>query len=202
MTKEEYYIFKENWKQDKPLNQIDISAIKEYMDANISLIRLLKLFWHSKLDLNSCDTVFYSRLQELLEWLQPINEAYNLVRNYVTRKPYSKDKMILKFDCPQLGNGWSTKKERDSCCLILRKEGKYYLLLMNPKNKPQIIETMSNTGECYEKMNCKTFKPINQMLSKCAITNAVKQAFTDEKKEYLLEKAASTNWTQLIIRKN
>ena len=49
----------------------------------------------------------------------------------MTQKPYSQEKIKLNFDNPQLLGGWDKSKERDYRTVLLRKDGLYYLAVMD-----------------------------------------------------------------------
>ena len=53
-----------------------------------------------------------------------------MIRNYLTRKPYSQAKLKLNFDCSTLLKGRDKNKETQNLSVILRKDGKFYLAIM------------------------------------------------------------------------
>ena len=69
---------------------------------------------------------FYAELDELIEDISQIIPLYNKVRNYVTRKAYSLDKIRIMFEKSDFLGGWGqdfdTKK-----ALIFEKDGLYYI---------------------------------------------------------------------------
>lgn len=71
------------------------------------------------------DMEFYSELDELNEDMSEIVNLYNKVRNYVTQKPYSQEKIKLNFGSPTLADGWSKSKEFDNNAIILIRDEKY-----------------------------------------------------------------------------
>ena len=91
-----------------------------------------------------------------------------MVRNYLTRKPYSTDKIKLNFENPTLVKGWDLNKEKDNTTVILRKDGKYYLAIMDKNhNKVMDVDNLSTDGECFQKMEYKYFKDLTTMVPKC-----------------------------------
>ena len=72
-------------------------------------------------DGEAVDVGFYSEIDELKEIIDGIEPLYNRVRNYVTRKPYNKNKIKLNFNSPTLAEGWSKSKEYDDNAIILRR---------------------------------------------------------------------------------
>jgi CRISPR-associated protein Cpf1 len=113
------------------------------------------------------DELFYSSLTQLWEQLDDVTPLYNKVRNYMTRKPYSQEKIKLNFENSTLMDGWDLNKESDNTTVILRKNGLYYLGIMNKKaNKSFDVKMLSSDGDCYEKMEYKLLPGPNKMLPK------------------------------------
>lgn len=75
------------------------------------------------------DERFYGQLMPLWLSLGQITPLYNKVRDYLTRKPYSVEKIKLNFECPTLMGGWAAddKGYLQYKTLIFRKAGIYYL---------------------------------------------------------------------------
>ena len=64
-------------------------------------------------------------------------------------------------------SGWDLNKEQDNTTVILRKDGLYYLAIMNKKHKKVFdVKSMPTDGECYEKMEYKLLPGANKMLPK------------------------------------
>ncbi|MFV0398647.1 MAG: type V CRISPR-associated protein Cas12a/Cpf1, partial [Bacteroidales bacterium] len=73
---------------------------------------------------------FYAEFSYLWEEMNQVTSLYNKVRNYMTKKPYSMEKFKLNFENSLLLKGWDVNKEKDNTSVILRKEGIYYLGIM------------------------------------------------------------------------
>jgi CRISPR-associated protein Cpf1 len=104
------------------------------------------------------DEGFYSELLNSYEDINLINNLYDKVRNYLTRKPYSIDKIKINFEHDTLLNGWSSSDEGQYqySGLILRKNDNYYLAIIN-KNASNYFKVNSyKNGDYYEKMEYKT----------------------------------------------
>lgn len=113
------------------------------------------------------DERFYGDFVPQWEELDRITALYNKVRNYVTRKPYSVEKIKLNFENSTLLHGWDENKERDNTAVILRKDGLYYLGIMNKRhNKIFDVDNLPSEGPCYEKMVYKLLPGPNKMLPK------------------------------------
>lgn len=73
------------------------------------------------------DYGFYGELDEIYNQLNVITPLYNKVRNYVTRKPYSTEKIKLNFGNPEFLGGWPVKREIATSGLIFKDDKSYYL---------------------------------------------------------------------------
>ena len=136
------------------------------------------------------DPLFYGQIQPLFLELKVINKLYDKVRNYVTKKPYSKDKFKLNFNTPTLLKGWDVNKEINNSCTILRKDGLYYLAILNKKFNKELKDVLnSNTNEedCYEKMYYKYLPDASKMIPKCTTQlKEVKNHFQNNTNDYLI----------------
>lgn len=142
--------------------------IKNYLDAVNDLLRFIKPLLGRGSETDK-DANFYGEFAFLTDCLFVIVPLYNEVRNYLTQKPYSTEKFKLNFRGSTLLNGWDKNKERDNLGVILRKEGKYFLAIMNKKHNTLFTEgklQQYTGGECYEKMEYKLLPGPNKMLPK------------------------------------
>ena len=154
--------------KDKHLSQSDkdIEKVKNLLDA-------LKRFQHFIKPLTGSgdeaekDEMFYGDLAELWTEIDQLNSLYDKVRNHLTGKPYSEEKLKLNFENATLLNGWDKNKEPDNTAIILRKDGLYYLAIMNKEhNRIFASDKLPNNGECYEKVIYKLLPGANKMLPK------------------------------------
>ncbi len=110
---------------------------------------------------------FYAEFSYLWEEMNQVTSLYNKVRNYMTKKPYSMEKFKLNFENSLLLKGWDVNKEKDNTSVILRKEGIYYLGIMQKKNNSLFTKSSPAEGEtCYVKMDYKLLPGANKMLPK------------------------------------
>ncbi|MDH5719930.1 MAG: type V CRISPR-associated protein Cas12a/Cpf1 [Spirochaetia bacterium] len=126
-------IFKENSfeKKDEAKN-----SIKEFLDSALELHRFIDSFIIRSKDLakeQEIDTDFQNRLQNLLLQFSVL-DLYNKARNYLTKKPYSIDKIKLNFENSTLAAGWDINKETANKSLLFIKDKFYYLGIM-PQGK-------------------------------------------------------------------
>lgn len=148
-----------NLAQDKT----NVTKIKAMLDAMMSLLHFIKPLL-GKGDESDKNEQFYGELSSLWDELVTIVPLYNMVRNYMTRKPYSQDKIKLNFSNPQLLGGWDANKETDYSSILLRRDGKYYLAIMDKGSKKLLGKAMPSEGKCYEKMVYKLLPGANKML--------------------------------------
>lgn len=161
-----------NLAQDKT----NVAKVKALLDAIKSLQHFVKPLL-GKGDESDKDERFYGELASLWTELDTVTPLYNMVRNYMTRKPYSEKKIKLNFENPQLLGGWDANKEKDYATIILRRNGMYYLAIMNKDSKRLLGKSMPSDGEYYEKMVYKFFKDVTTMIPKCSTQLKDVQAF-------------------------
>lgn len=152
---EEIFNVKYSSKFDKKLcnNETVIHYIKEYLDSIKQLEIKIKMLTGSGKE-DGRDDVFYSELEPVFMCFGQFDLLYNKVRNYVTQKPYSNDKIKLNFDNFQLLSGWDRNKESDCSAVMLREDGLYYLAIVDRKNKNYFEEFVEpeNNEDCIERM--------------------------------------------------
>ena len=143
-----------------------IEKLKALLDAIKELEGLLKLLRGTGKE-SEKDENFYGEFLPLCEKVMMVDLLYNKVRSYVTKRPYSKDKIKLNFDNPQLLGGWDKNKEREYRTVMLRKDGDYYLAIMDKSNSKVFVNYPYNDGEeAYEKMEYKLIPGPNKMFPK------------------------------------
>ena len=74
-----------------------VSVIKAYLDAVKEMQWFLKLFSGAGMNAEK-DMVFYSEYNTINDRFIPFTSLYNKVRNYVTKKPFSREKIKLNFE--------------------------------------------------------------------------------------------------------
>ena len=144
----------------------DVALIKDYLDSIMDILHLGKpLYCENILDRNE---QFYSLFDVLYEQLQVVIPLYNRIRNYLTQKADTTKKVKLMFDSPTLADGWDQNKEQTNNAIILLKDGKYYLGIMNPAKKPviskMVVRKAESEVEVYQKMVYKYLPGPNKML--------------------------------------
>lgn len=148
--------------QNKPA----VTKIKALLDAFKDLQHFIKPLLGSGEELEK-DELFYGSFQMIWDELDTVTPLYNKVRNWLTRKPYSTEKIKLNFDNSQLLGGWDVNKEPDCTGILLRKDSFYYLGIMDKKsNRVFEADVTPSDGDCYEKIDYKLLPGANKMLPK------------------------------------
>ena len=147
-------------------NKAAVAKIKALLDSFKDLQHFIKPLLGSGEELEK-DELFYGSFQMIWDELDTVTPLYNKVRNWLTRKPYSTEKIKLNFDNSQLLGGWDVNKEPDCTGVLLRKDGFYYLGIMDKKCN-HIFETdlTPSDGECFDKIDYKLLPGANKMLPK------------------------------------
>jgi len=157
-----------------------VGAIKKLLDEYKNLQEAVSIF-EVKDENIARNADFYNIFDKDYEVLKNIIPLYNKIRNYLTQKPYSDEKIKINFDNSTLLAGWDKNKEADNYCIILRKKDKdniynYYLAVLdkNSKNMFGDKEYSYNPNDYsyetifYEKMVYKLIPDPVKQLPKCA----------------------------------
>ena len=142
------------------------TVVKEAIEAVLSFEQILRYFsleswqWKTKEIIDvEFDSDFYGEIDEFYANDFRPYKFFNAVRNYVTKKQYSTDKIKLNFDNSTFLDWWDKNKEAANFWVILRKDGKYFLAVMK-KWESNIFsesnsELYSSFWKSYEKLNYK-----------------------------------------------
>lgn len=147
-----------------------ISLLKSFMESIIKLQRNMKIFMCG--DISNKDVNFYTDIDYLNSELLPSINLYNNTQSYITTKPYSTEKIKLNFGNATLLDGWDENKEYDNSSIMFKKDGGYYLGIMNQNNTTNIFDignfpiSDSKDGS-YEKMIYKQVSGANLAFPKC-----------------------------------
>jgi CRISPR-associated protein Cpf1 len=168
--------------QDKPKTLL----IKNFLDAlqgnfddiSAGLLHFIKVL-KPREEVSDKNETFYSEFEKYYKALSEVTPLYNKARNYLTQRPYSVEKVKLNFENSTLLDGWDENKEADNSCVLFRKDGFYYLGIMD-KNHRNIFKEYpkANHGESsYEKMIYKLLPGANKMLPKVFFADSNLQHF-------------------------
>lgn len=168
--------------QNKPA----VTKIKALLDTLKALQHFIKPILGSGEEYEK-DELFYGSFQMMWEELDSVTPLYNKVRNWMTRKPFSTEKIKLNFDNAQLLDGWDENKETTNASIILCKDGFYYLGIIRKDYRTLLGSPMPSDGECYDKVVYKFFKDITTMIPKCTTQKKdVAAHFTHSQEDYIL----------------
>ena len=155
-------------------NAGDVEKIKDYLDAVQELLHRIKPLRGNSVG----DPAFYAVFDSVYIALNDVVSIYNKTRNYITKRTVNTGKYKLNFDNPSLADGWDLNKEQSNTSVLFRKDGLYYLGIMNPKNKPKFLEQYDCQGKpYYEKMVYKLLPGPNKMLPKVFFSAKGKSLF-------------------------
>lgn len=127
-------------------NDDAIALVKNFLDSIKTLERLIKPLNGSGKEEDK-DSFFYGEFSPAISALASIDRLYDKVRNYLTQKPYSKDKIKLNFENPVFLSGWTTTKERNNSSIILKDEKYFYLGIMDKDSKSAFVNYPKPQGE-------------------------------------------------------
>ncbi len=148
-------------------DEASMKMLKEWFDSVLSVFRIIRYFNVQAgkvkgvaLSTEQMQYVDYLLTPDWFEW-------YDMVRNYLTRKPQDdvkKNHLKLNFDNPSLFlKGWSEGEETVKNGVILRRDGIYYLCILTKKSMSVFVESVDNpmyslAGEVAERMVTKDLK--------------------------------------------
>ena len=160
--------YEKNYDKRLYKNEKATELVKNLLDAIKEFQKLIKPLNGTGKEENK-DELFYGKFTLYYDSIADIDRLYDKVRNYITQKPYSKDKIKLNFDNPQLLGGWDKNKESDYRTVLLHKDGFYYLAVMGKSHSKTFVdapEITSDDEDYYEKMEYKLLPGPNKMLPK------------------------------------
>lgn len=161
-------LFESEYQNEKKLQKNDeaIDKIRSFLDSIKEFENLVKMLTGSQKEPTKDDR-FYGDFIPSFDSLRQFDTLYNKVRNYLTAKPYSTEKIKLNFDAPQLLAGWDINKEGDHKGIFLMKDGEYFLGIINKESKVNFSDALrSNTvSENYQKMVYKSIRKADTYFS-------------------------------------
>lgn len=165
----------------------DIINLKLFLDSVMTLIHFIKpLAIGNDTGLNE-DKSFYGEFTPLYDELKQFTSLYNKVRDYISQKAFNAEKYKLNFDNATLLNGWDLNKEKDNFGIILQKNGKYYLAILDKDNKKVFEQApVATSQDVYQKMVYKLLPGPNKMLPKVFFADSNIEYYAPSKE--LLEK--------------
>jgi CRISPR-associated protein Cpf1 len=119
-----------NIKQEKFNKKKHTEFIKGVCDAFLAIERMVK--YHKVKEEEEKDGDFYLAVDLFLKE-SVLHIYYDAFRNYLTQKPFVKEKIKLNFENGSLLGGWSDGQEMNKGAVILQNTGKYYLGIMKDR---------------------------------------------------------------------
>jgi hypothetical protein len=122
--------------------------IKNWLDSILHSNQILKYFKvrENKISGNKLDTDIYELLNKILFEENPTNN-YDVIRNYLTQKPTERlKKLKLNFNNGQILGGWSDGEEKNKGAVLLKKDNKYFVGILNKRN---IFDTSKGNNSIY-----------------------------------------------------
>lgn len=131
-----------------------VQIIKDYLDKVKELQNFIKPLMGGSKE-GDKDLGFYNDFEVLWNRLSELNPLYNKARNYMTRKPFSTEKIKLNFGNPELLGGWAKNKECDYSSILLKDSNFYYLGIMDKGSKEYFknYDAPKNIEDTLYKMN-------------------------------------------------
>ncbi|PZM86777.1 hypothetical protein DLH72_00110 [Candidatus Gracilibacteria bacterium] len=207
----------DNFSDKKEEKEIQIEIIKNYLDSNLNIYRMMKYFALEKEKQNlegefEANPEFYDKFKKFYIDNEII-QYYNEFRNFLTKKPYSEEKIKLNFENGSLIDGWDKNKEPDNYGTILRKNGKYFLALQVYKKKNIFYNKKSSSVEdvkeaydlkngesFFEKVDYKFFPDASKMIPKCGVQiKEVKNHFLKNDNDIILERGVNIKKDSNIV---
>ena len=147
-------------------NKESTKLIKGYLDACKDFGRFIQPLLGDGKE-SEKDAAFYGKFTPAWEAFDSITPLYNKVRNYMTKKPYSTEKVKLNFENQTLLAGWDLNKEEGNKSLIFIKDNNYYLGIMDKQHNKIFRDVEEAKSEpYYRKMEYKLLPGANKMLPK------------------------------------
>lgn len=129
--------YEKNYDKRLSKNEKATELIKNLLDAIKEFQQLIRPLNGTGKEDNK-DELFYGKFTSLYDSIADIDRLYDKVRNYITKKPYSKDKIKLNFDNPTFLKGWALGNEFANSAQLLRDGDNYYLAIMDKELKNNI----------------------------------------------------------------
>lgn len=146
--------YEKNYDKRLYKNEKATESVKNLLDAIKKFQQLIKPLNGTGKEENK-DELFYGKFTSHYDSIADIDRLYDKVRNYITQKPYSKDKIKLNFDNPTFLNGWALGNEFANSAQLLRDGDNYYLAIMDKElknNIPKKYNSPTNKEDMLQKI--------------------------------------------------
>ncbi len=161
-------LLKTDYPENKSLISDDesIKKIKIFLDTLMDFLHFIKPLT-AKGFIGEKEDAFYADFNVYFEQFENVTKIYDKVRNYLTQKPYSIEKYKLNFENSTLLDGWDQNKETANTSILFKKNGLYYLGVIDKKHN-KVFENLipENTDNYFEKIVYKLLPGASKMLPK------------------------------------
>ncbi len=155
-----------------------VRRIKSFLDALMNLKHHLS-YLHTEASNTEKNEDFYGLWDSCNEALSPLPRLYNKVRNRLTRKPFSEEKLKLTFDRSTLLDGWDINKEEANLSVLLEKDGLYYLAIMDKAHNKLFSNLPKPSSQSvFNKLNYKLLPNPYMMLPKVFFSDKGKKDYS------------------------
>ena len=175
-----------------------VSKLKDFLSVILDFYHFANYLYISPE--SNRDEALYEQLDDALAILEYIIPLHNRVRNYVTQKPYSLEKFKLNFNIVELLDGWDKNKENSRLSLLLKREDKYFLLIVNKEpgifkdidsQMSKYADNLEPNEEFYEKLEYRLLPGPEKMLPKVVFAKTNKDTFLPSEEIYKIKKSKS-----------
>ena len=130
-----------------------VARIKDLLDSIKDVSRVVLSLLGSGTETDR-DELFYSRFIPCCDVLKEVDRLYDRVRNYLTQKPYSDEKIKLNFGNPSFLGGWSAGNEKQYSSCLFRSGHDIYLGVMDKGHKSAFdsFPAPKSADDVFEKM--------------------------------------------------
>ena len=186
--------------------------IKEFYDYILEARRKVSFFYTGEIE-----NTFVEEIDSMKDTFAEFNKIYNMVRNYCTKNPIDKKSYELYFNKGTFLTSFDSDKFKEGISLstLLRKDGMYYLYILNPGVSTKLSAKAYVSEGGYDRLVYKQLTGLNKMFPKCLVKSSTAEelyGLTDEirdicdNKKYTKEYVAKTEdrepltkWIQYCI---
>ena len=155
-------------------NKPEVAKIKKLLDAFKDLQHFVKPLLGNGEEVEK-DEHFYGAFQTIWDELDTVTPLYNKVRNWLTRKPYSTEKIKLNFESPTLLKNMASP-QTSSAAIFRDKRGFYYLGILDT-NYRNCLNNLSPeadaTSDGLEYMNYRQGGDMGKNIQNLMVVNGV-----------------------------
>lgn len=149
-------------------------TVKEFYEKLLLIRQTLRVF-----DLDKVENAFVEDLLSAQDMMREVNSIYNMVRNFCTKNPVKKDTYPVSFNKCSCLSSFDYDKFADGVSIssILRKDGHYYLLILNPEYSSKLpVEAKTEDG-AFEQLVYKQLTGLNKMFPKVFLAKSNQEIY-------------------------